>query len=51
MQGIYVIGKAATLNARVGDVLIGNVVYDEHSQNSYLFGNRFTASDVIRTLR
>lgn len=47
MQGIYVIGKAATLNARVGDVLIGNVVYDEHSQNSYLFGNCFTASDVI----
>ena len=47
MQGIYVIGKAATLNARVGDVLIASVVYDEHSQNSYLFGNCFTASDVI----
>lgn len=47
MQGIYVIGKAATLNARVGDVLIANVVYDEHSQNSYMFGNCFTASDVI----
>ena len=41
------IGQGATLNARVGDVLIGNVVYDEHSQNSYLFGNCFTASDVI----
>jgi hypothetical protein len=47
MQGIYVIGKAATLNARVGDVLIANVVYDEHSQNSYLFGNCFSASDLI----
>lgn len=47
MQGIYVIGKAATLNARIGDVLIGNVVYDEHSENSYLFGNCFTASDVL----
>lgn len=47
MQGIYVIGKAATLNARVGDVMIANVVYDEHSQNSYLFGNCFSASDVI----
>lgn len=47
MQGIYVIGKAATLNARIGDVLIANVVYDEHSQNSYLFGNCFSASDVI----
>jgi hypothetical protein len=47
MQGIYVIGKAATLNARVGDVLIANVVYDEQSQNSYLFGNCFSASDLI----
>jgi len=47
MQGIYVLGKAATLNARVGDVMIANVVYDEHSQNSYLFGNCFTASDII----
>jgi len=47
MQGIYVIGKAATLNARIGDVLIANVVYDEHSQNSYLFGNCFSAADVI----
>ncbi len=47
IQGLYVIGKAATLNARVGDVLIANVVYDEHSENSYLFGNCFSASDVI----
>jgi len=47
MGGIYVIGKAATLNARIGDVLIANVIYDEHSQNSYLFGNCFTAADII----
>lgn len=47
MQGIYVIGKAATLNARVGDVMVANVVYDEQSMNSYLFGNCFAASDII----
>src|SRR5690606_21826489 len=47
MQGIYVIGKAATLNARIGDVLLANVIYDEHSQNSYMFGNCFTASDIL----
>src|SRR5690606_31640115 len=47
LQGIYVIGKAATLNARIGDVLLANVIYDEHSQNSYLFGNCFTASDIL----
>ncbi len=46
MMGVYIIGKAATLNGRVGDVMIPNVVYDEHSRNSYLFRNCFTAQDV-----
>ena len=44
--GVYILGKAATLNGRVGDVMIPNVVYDEHSRNSYLFRNCFTAQDV-----
>jgi hypothetical protein len=44
--GVYVLGKAATLNGVVGDVMISNVVHDEHSQNTYLFPNCFTASDV-----
>ncbi len=44
--GVYILGKAATLNARVGDVMIPNVVYDEHSRNSYLFRNSFTAQDL-----
>jgi hypothetical protein len=44
--GVYILGKAATLNARVGDVMIPNVVYDEHSRNSYLFRNCFSAQDV-----
>lgn len=48
--GIYILGKAATLNGRVGDVMIPNVVYDEHSQNSYLFRNCFRAPDVTRHL-
>lgn len=44
--GVYILGKAATLNARVGDVMIPNVVYDEHSRNSYLFRNSFTAQNI-----
>ena len=44
--GVYVMGKAATLNGVRGDVMIPNVVYDEHSQNTYLFQNVFTAMDV-----
>ncbi len=46
IRGVYVMGKAATLNGRVGDVMIPNVVYDEHSQNSFLFKNCFVAQDV-----
>ncbi len=48
--GTYILGKAATLNGRVGDVMIPNVVYDEHSRNSYLFRNCFSAQDVATYL-
>ena len=48
--GVYILGKAATLNGRVGDVMIPNVIYDEHSRNSYLFRNCFTAQDIARYL-
>ena len=44
--GVYSIGKAATLNGVIGDVMIPNVVYDEQSQNTYLFQNIFNASEV-----
>lgn len=46
LLGVYVMGKAATLNARIGDVLLPSVVHDEHSQNTYLFNNCFSAQDV-----
>ncbi len=46
LLGVYVMGKAATLNGRVGDVTIPNVVHDEHSKNTYLFNNCFMATDV-----
>ena len=46
LQGVYCMGKAATLNGQVGDVMIPNVVYDEHSQNTFLFKNCFLATDV-----
>ena len=46
LRGIYIMGKAATLNGRVGDVMISKVIHDEHSANSYLFRNALTAADV-----
>jgi len=44
--GIYIMGKAATLNAVRGDIMIPGVVQDEQSQNTYLFQNAFSAPDV-----
>ncbi len=44
--GVYIMGKAATLNGRIGDVMIPSVVHDEHSLNTYLFKNEFSANDV-----
>lgn len=44
--GVYTMGKAASLNAAQGDVIIPNVIQDEHSHNTYLFQNCFSASDV-----
>jgi len=48
--GIYLMGKAATLNAVIGDVMISNVVHDEQSQNTYLFPNCFSAADIAPEL-
>jgi hypothetical protein len=48
--GIYVMGKAATLNGIVGDVMIPEVVYDGQSKNTYLFRNCFAAEDVSQYL-
>jgi hypothetical protein len=50
LRGLYIIGKAATLNGRIGDVIIPNVVYDEHSNNTYLLNNIFRAGDVAKHL-
>ncbi|MFQ5433650.1 MAG: hypothetical protein ACE5FD_02135 [Anaerolineae bacterium] len=46
VRGVYIMGKAATLNGRIGDVMIPGVVHDEHSLNTYLFHNCFSADDV-----
>ncbi|MBX5440392.1 MAG: hypothetical protein IRZ32_02570 [Solirubrobacteraceae bacterium] len=46
LRGVYVLGKAATLNADVGDVLISNVIHDEHSGSTYWLDNAFGFEDV-----
>jgi hypothetical protein len=51
IRGIYVMGKAATLNGKVGDLMLSTAAYDEHSQNTYLFRNAFVAADFVPLVR
>jgi hypothetical protein len=50
IRGAYFMGKAATLNGRIGDVMIPSVVHDEQSVNTYLLNNCFNAHDVAPLL-
>jgi hypothetical protein len=47
IRGIFITGKAATLNGRIGDVMIPNVVHDESSRNTFLLNNCFSADDIV----
>ena len=51
LRGVYVLGKAATLNADVGDVMISSVVHDEHSNSTYWLDNAFGVDDLAGDLR
>jgi hypothetical protein len=51
LRGVYVLGKAATLNADVGDVMISSVVHDEHSRSTYWLDNAFGVDDLAADLR
>jgi hypothetical protein len=51
LRGVYVLGKAATLNADVGDVMISNTIYDEHSGTTYWLDNAFDFDAIAPYLR
>ncbi len=36
IKGIYILGKAATLCANRGDILIPNYILDSHTKNEYI---------------
>jgi hypothetical protein len=51
LRGVYILGKAATLNADVGDVMLSNVIHDEHSGSTYWLDNVFSVNDIAPWLR
>jgi len=46
VAGVYILGKAATLNADVGDVMVSDVVHDEQSGNTYWLNNCFSFAQL-----
>ncbi|MGC1407136.1 MAG: hypothetical protein WA938_10445 [Candidatus Dormiibacterota bacterium] len=46
LDGVYILGKAATLNADIGDVMVSDVVHDEQSGNTYWLNNCFSFTRV-----
>ena len=48
--GIYIMGKAATLNGVFGDIIIPGVVHDEHSHNTYFFKMHLQQKILLMTL-
>jgi hypothetical protein len=46
LDGVYILGKAATLNADIGDIMVSDVVHDEQSGNTYWLNNCFSFTKV-----
>lgn len=44
--GVYIMGKAATLNGVIGDVMLPTVIHDERYRNTFIVPNAFQAADV-----
>jgi len=49
--GVYILGKAATMSARIGDIMIPNEVFDLHSKNTIYFKNCFSLKDFQELTR
>jgi len=51
LKGVYIMGKAATMYGRLGDVMIPAIVFDMHFGRLFTFDNCFSLRDVRRHLR
>lgn len=51
IKGVYIMGKAAVLNSEIGDIQIPRFVYNEHTENSYIFNNCFNTFFPFKNLQ
>lgn len=49
--GVYILGKAATMSARIGDIMIPNEIFDLHSKNTIYLRNCFSLKDFQELTR
>lgn len=48
IRGVYIMGKAATLTGQIGDILVSDTVFDQHTKNIYVFDNAFQRRDFAQ---
>jgi len=48
IRGVYVIGKAASLFADRGDIIIPSSIFDQHTRNQYFFENCVKVANLER---
>ena len=51
VRGIYIMGKAATLNGQIGDILLPSSIFDQHTKNTYVFDNCFSSRSFDHIFR
>lgn len=51
IRGVYIMGKAATLNGQIGDILLPTTVFDQHTKNIYAITNCFSGKDLSKNFR
>ena len=45
VRGIYIMGKAATLNGQIGDIILPSTIFDQHTKNVYAVNNILKTTD------
>ncbi len=51
VKGVYIMGKSATLNGQIGDILLPDTVFDQHTKNIYVINNAMKSSDFAKIFR
>jgi hypothetical protein len=48
LRGVYILGKSAAMIGRLGDMLIPRLVYDDHTQKTFVIDNALALRDVLK---